>query len=299
MPIPRMSHDEMRTALDEIRQALCAHEQWLENLNTTLICSQVPDKRDLHPDAHRQCRFGQWLYGAGSARIGSHPSFSQIASSNEQVHNYARNMLLCSQERRPISLDSYHLFLASSKQLQLQALTAKRELEEALYNLDPLTGAKNRVTMLTLLREQRELVQRKVNRTSIAIIDIDHFKDINDRYGHLKGDEVLSSVARAMMACLRPYDSLFRYGGEEFLLCAPGADLEEGRIMVERLRYEAARLVFKERGQPDFSVTLSAGLTLIDPDIAIEESVDRADKAMLSAKSGGRNGMMIWDASMR
>lgn len=299
MPIPRMSHEEMRTALDEIRQALTAHEQWLENMNSTLICSQVPDKRDLQPDAHRHCRFGQWLYGPGSARIGSHPSFSQIAISHEQVHQYARNMLLCIQDRRPIALDSYHLFLASSKQMQLQSLTAKRELEEALYNLDPLTGAKNRVTMLTILREQRELVQRKVNRASIAIVDIDHFKDINDRYGHLKGDEVLSGVARAMIACLRPYDSLFRYGGEEFLLCAPGADLEEGRAMVERLRYEVARLEFKDIDRPDFSVTVSAGLTLIDPDVPIEDSVDRADRAMLVAKSGGRNGTKIWDASMR
>jgi diguanylate cyclase len=299
MPIPKMSHEEMRIALDELRQALSAHEQWLENLNATLICSQVPDKRDLHPDAYRQCRFGQWLYGSASSSIGSHPSFSQIALSNEQVHSLARNMLLCIQERRPISLDNYNLFLASCKQLHLQALTAKRELEDALYNLDPLTGAKNRVTMLTILRAQRDLVQRKVNRASIAVIDIDHFKDINDRYGHLKGDEVLSSVARAMMACLRPYDSLFRYGGEEFLLCAPGTELEEGRIMIERLRSEAARQLFKDRDKPDFSITVSAGLTLIDPDVSIEESVDRADKAMLAAKAGGRNGMMVWDPSMR
>lgn len=298
MSIFGLSQEEMRRSLEELQQALSMHEQWTETMHRTLLCLEMPDERDLQIDSHKHCRFGQWLYNHGAARLGSHPAFSQIESSHEHLHDSARKMLIALQEQRPIPRDDYERFQASMKQMRLETLTTKHELEDALFNLDPLTGVASRIGMLTKLREQLALVQRKVHFTCIAIMDIDLFKNVNDTYGHLMGDEVLAKLAAHMTSRLRPYDTLFRYGGEEFLLCAPSTDLEEGKAMVERLREELAGIGFKGEGQPAFRVTVSFGLTLLDSDVTIEQSIDRADKALYAAKAAGRNQTKIWDASM-
>jgi diguanylate cyclase (GGDEF)-like protein len=101
-----------------------------------------------------------------------------------------------------------------------------------------------------------------------------------------------------MMACLRPCDLFFRYGGEEFLLCAPGIDVEAGIIMVERLRDVVSKLEFIEDEAPPFRITVSIGLTLIDPDAPIEHSIERASNAMSAAKRAGGNQTKKWDETL-
>lgn len=298
MPFPGLSQEHLRGALNELQQALFNHEQWHENLNRTLICSLAPDERDLDRDSHHKCRFGQWLYTKGSDRIGLHPSFSQIVVAHELMHRYATTLLRTSSAGRSISLDDYERFVTTLKQMHLEILNTKHELEDAIFNLDPLTGAASRIGMLTKLREQQTLAERKVHCTSIAMMDLDHFKDVNDTYGHAAGDEVLVRLTHYVMSHLRPYDSFYRCGGEEFLLCAPDADLEQGRAMVERLREGLAEIEFKGQCDTPFTVTVSIGLTLIDPDVPVEQSIERADKALYAAKAKGRNRTKVWDASL-
>lgn len=100
------------------------------------------------------------------------------------------------------------------------------------------------------------------------------------------------------MAQLRPYDMLFRYGGEEFLICTPDADLKSGYEAVERLRDGLAAIPFETDSGSSFQVTASFGVTLLDPDVSVEQSIARADKALLAAKSAGRNRVVVWDPSM-
>ncbi len=96
--------------------------------------------------------------------------------------------------------------------------------------------------MLTKLREEQELVKREVRGCAVAMMDLDQFKAVNDQYGHAVGDVVLVGFARYIMAHLRPYDRLFRYGGEEFLICLPDTNLEAGHEMIDRLREELGSL---------------------------------------------------------
>jgi len=130
------------------------------------------------------------------------------------------------------------------------------------------------------------------------MIDLDNFKTVNDIYGHAVGDKVLTGVAHYIMAHLRPYDKVFRYRGEEFLICLPDTDLEAGRNIIDRLREELGSLPYEADGKGIFHVTVSFGLTLLDPDLPVEQSIDRADKALYVAKRSGRNCAIIWDASM-
>jgi|TARA_R110000851_G_scaffold181511_2_gene329610 diguanylate cyclase len=122
------------------------------------------------------------------------------------------------------------------------------------------------------------------------MLDLDHFKRVNDEYGHLAGDKVLISTVQCLQTILRPYDRIYRYGGEEFLLCMPGTTPEEAREVAERMCHAVAA----QRIQPDgfdniLQVTASLGVAMLDPSRPVEASIEIADKTMYEAKKSGRN----------
>ncbi len=298
MAIPNMSEEQMRSALKELEQATFNHEQWSEMLYGTLICRLPADERDVSPDAHRMCRFGQWYYKSGSGSLERHPGFAEIGLAHERMHQYAGSLLRSSMEGAPISIADYERFVSALKRLRLEIATVQRELDYALSSLDPLTGTSNRSGMLSKLREEHSLVKRNVHACTVAMVDLDRFKLVNDTYGHGAGDRVLVGFARYLIDHLRPYDRIFRYGGEEFLICLPGTDLQSGRTLLDRLREELQSLPQETDGRGTFHVTISTGMTSLDSDVAVEQSIDRADKALYVAKASGRNKVVVWDQSM-
>ncbi|WP_316189558.1 diguanylate cyclase [Bradyrhizobium sp. SZCCHNS1054] len=298
MPIPTMPDEKMRKALKELEQAAYNHEQWAEMIYGTLICRLTPDQRDIGDDAHRMCRFGQWYYKDGMTELEHHPGVAEIGLEHERMHQHAARLLRASVSGDRIEIGDFERFVTAVKRLRLELATVQRELADALFNLDPLTGTRSRTSMLTSLREQRELVKRGVQPCALAMMDLDHFKAINDKYGHAAGDKVLIGFARHIIMHLRPYDKIFRFGGEEFLIFMPDADLKAGHDIVDRLREELGSLRFDANGKEIFQVTVSFGLTLLDPDIPVEQSIDRADNALYVAKAMGRNRVIAWNDSM-
>lgn len=298
MTLCDLTHDEMAKALGEIDQALFYHDEWCEELNRTLICGLTPDQRDIGKEAHRNCRFGQWLYCDGAQCLARHPSFSEIETLHRRLHGYAKNLLVSSANHQRIAMDDYERFVNTLKQMRLELQTTKHEIEDAIYKLDPLTGTSSRVGMLTRLREQQALVERELQSCCILMLDLDHFKEVNDTYGHGMGDEVLSTFGLLLKSQLRPYDMLFRYGGEEFLICLPNATPATGAETADRLRQGLAAVCFKTKGTTSFPVTVSIGLAALDPMVSVETSIERADQALYAAKAAGRNRVCAWDASM-
>lgn len=299
MAIPILSDQQMREGVKELEQAVYNHEQWAETLYGTLICRLPPDERDMSVDAHCKCRFGQWYYTAGKILLEGHPGFAEIGLEHQRMHQFAGSLLRATVDGVPISISDYERFVSTMKLLRLEITTIQSELEDALFNLDPLTGTPNRSGMLTKLRAERELVKRNVSTCVVVMMDLDEFKGVNDKYGHGVGDKVLVSFARYVMTHLRPYDKVFRYGGEEFLICLPGADLQSGHDVIDRLREELGSLPHDANGKGKFQMTVSFGLALLDPDLPVELSIDRADKALYVAKTTGRNRTITWDASMK
>ncbi len=297
MAIPIISDEQMRGALKELEQATYNHDQWAETLYGTLICHLTPDERDTSHDSHHQCRFGQWYYKIGLAQLKDYPGFAEIGLEHERMHQYATSLLRSSVDGVPISIKDYERFVTALKRLHLEIATVQRELESSLFNLDPLTGTPNRVGMLTKLRELQEFVRRDHD-CAVAMMDLDCFKSVNDKYGHLVGDKVLVGFAHYIMAHLRPYDRVFRYGGEEFLISLSDTDLQAGHDILDRLREELGSLTFDGDGQGPFKVTVSFGLALLDGSAPVEQSIDRADKALYVAKTAGRNRVVKWGASM-
>jgi diguanylate cyclase (GGDEF)-like protein len=183
--------------------------------------------------------------------------------------------------------------------LRLEVDSLRHEIEAALRNRDALTGAYGRVEILPALREAGELGRRNVQHSCIAFMDLDRFKEVNDAHGHRVGDAVLAGAVGFVAGHLRTYDKVFRYGGDEFLLLLPGAQVQVAYRLVERLRagLEATVLASSEAGEP-LRLTASFGVTPLEGDLTAEEAVDRADKALLLAKAAGRNRVIVWDPTV-
>ncbi len=162
----------------------------------------------------------------------------------------------------------------------------KQAKEQAIT--DDLTGLYNRRYLMDILRRQQALACRGGGDFSLCFVDLDHFKQVNDRYGHKAGDEVLQTFADIARNSVREVDFVARLGGEEFVLVLVGTPLEGARQVAERLRLsmEAARLDILD---PGHIVTASVGVTQYRPKEQIEETMHRADIAVYAAKNRGRN----------
>lgn len=172
-------------------------------------------------------------------------------------------------------------------QLQSELLVAKQDLL-AQSRTDPLTGVFNRRAILSQLEIELPRAQREKKKVSISLLDIDHFKNVNDTYGHMAGDDVLRECVKRIGYAIRTYDSLGRFGGEEFLIVIPGTEESEAYAIGERIRSVIGRKDILVNGSR-IPVTASQGLVTWDGNASIDDLIDRADKALYQAKENGRN----------
>jgi len=158
-----------------------------------------------------------------------------------------------------------------------------------LANTDALTGLANRrQAEEQLLRELRR-AERYGRRFSVLLMDIDHFKGLNDRYGHLAGDDVLIDLARRIQRMVRGADTVARWGGEEFMLLAPETGIEDAGRLAEMIRQHVAGHTLAER----YRCTLSLGVAAYRPGDSVQAVIARADAALYQAKRGGRNQVQL------
>jgi two-component system cell cycle response regulator len=173
-----------------------------------------------------------------------------------------------------------------TKVLQEELFEQTRRLETLIFE-DALTGLANRRFILTQLGSQVSAARRHGRPLSVAIVDIDHFKPVNDEYGHHAGDRVLVAVASALADHLRAEDQLGRLGGEEFLIVLPDTDAGAAERVTEKLRCEVAGTTVAHEGR-ELSVTVSIGMATWHGE-APEELLRRADEALYAAKAAGRD----------
>jgi diguanylate cyclase len=291
-----LSDEQVQAAIGQLDQALYNHDQWYRNLLRVLVARLPPDAPDLMADAHSRCRFGQWYESDATGFLREVPAFVALGEAHKQMHQSAAQLLQRVVDELPVSPNALDQFNNVLDRVRLEIQSLRHELAETAQNRDPLTGARNRASLLSDLREQHALVRRGVQTCVLTMIDLDHFKDVNDRHGHAVGDAVLRSISKCLQAQVRPYDRLYRYGGEEFLLCMPQTDVDAATGAVDRLRgaVEALEIV-PSAGGPTLRMTASFGVATVDAVLTVEESIDRADKALYRAKAAGRNRVEVSD----
>jgi diguanylate cyclase (GGDEF)-like protein len=172
--------------------------------------------------------------------------------------------------------------------LQMDLLQAREELRERA-NKDLLTMLPNRPAISATLEQEISRCHRDRRTVGIILLDIDHFKKINDTYGHFAGDAILRETAGRLRGNMRPYDQVGRYGGEEFLVVLPNCDLEQARVQAERMRQKLQAGAMLVDGS-ELHVSASFGVTVSDaserdPNVFVRV----ADEALYRAKASGRN----------
>jgi len=194
----------------------------------------------------------------------------------------------------PFFIDPQHYALVYMHPLTPWTRTEKslllviKTLEQSMM-IDALTGAYNRHYLRKELSTLLLAAQKNKTPMSLIMLDIDHFKKINDAYGHLAGDEVLKSTAKRLKSTLRSSDALIRYGGEEFLVLLPDTRLSNAEETAQRMREIVSRSTLTHGNQP-IEITASFGIVELDSNKDdIDSLLHRADQALYAAKGAGRN----------
>lgn len=277
------AQDVLRYANEAFSQAFDVrpdgHTRWLDMMRRNLATGRGSAVSAADPEA--------WLAGAASRR--GKQRFRAFEADlvdgrwiwmSETMH--AGGWMLCSASD-----------ISALKQ-DGRALRQERDRALRAAQTDPMTGISNRPHLLQQLAEQLARVQAGEGRLAVALLDLDHFKRINDSLGHAAGDLVICDFARQLQACSRRLDACGRMGGEEFMLLLVDVSIEQTQAVVERL-LARTRQANPIADQPSLHYTVSAGLTLARPGDTIAELCHRADEALYQAKAAGRDRWMWAD----
>ncbi|HEC74019.1 MAG TPA: diguanylate cyclase [Methylophaga aminisulfidivorans] len=285
-----LTRDQLQSVVNEIDRATEKHQSWYESLLRVLICHLPPQENDLAVDAEQRCLFGQWCNSPDAGLIIEHETFKALARAHKNMHDSCRMLLEHMIQRQMIPVELLDSFTAELADMRVQFESLRHEFSERISNLDPLTGANTRAGLMAILNKEHSLSVRGYPSASILMIDLDYFKSVNDTYGHSVGDKVLVSTVESIQKTLRPYDSLYRLGGEEFLVCLPSTDMEQASIIAERIRESISTTHIKlEQNKQSIRVTASLGVASLCPERNVVDSIELADKAMYLAKQEGRD----------
>ncbi len=199
---------------------------------------------------------------------------------------------------KPFRHDELHARIRTAERildLQQQLMDSNKELERRATH-DGLTGVYNRTAIMELLSKELQRAMRGGGMpVSTILLDIDHFKRINDSYGHQAGDAVLCEMTRRIEEVMRPYDVIGRYGGEEFLFVLSNCDSTQGRTVAERIRSACGDSPI-QIGDKLVSVTVSLGVAEAIPiGVSVDDLIFRADMVLYRAKAEGRNQVKVWE----
>jgi diguanylate cyclase (GGDEF)-like protein len=273
----------------EIVLLQAGHTQEIQNaldkgrIDLVLMDSQMPAKPGM-----------EWLAEISKKQLS--PVVMLTRSGTEEVATQAfREEALGCLPKASLSIDklSNVINVALDKWTRLQQAKADKEKLERLATFDSLTGLYNRQAILARLHELINLANRYKEDFSLILLDIDHFRKVNDRHGHLTGDEVLEKVAALIRGNIRNTDIAGRYGGEEFIIILPRTDLSSSWVAAERLRSTIERTHMKDSAGNVFAVTISQGLVSWERTDDTASLISRADQALRKAKEKGRNRVQI------
>jgi diguanylate cyclase len=285
----RFTTEKIRLIIQALEQAVTEHRGWLNDWHRSLIFGQPLAKIYFLKDSYRRCGFGQWYYSQYSPILSDHSVFILIGQLHHALHNRAFVLTEKIKHDGTISIKDYDVFIAKEQDFSKRIFELRDEFREILFEFDPLTDIFNRQAFFRILSYEYARASRTGQPCCICMVDLDHFKTVNDTYGHLVGDKVLHAVAHYLTDKLRPYDSMCRYGGEEFLICLPSTKLDKAKKIVTRLRMGLSSLPIDLDKDKQLNITASFGIAKMATNIPIYGNIARADEALYAAKHGGRN----------
>lgn len=279
---------------NQMVNAYIEHLNWKLRAYSLALGNKLDTHRSLELSTD-ECVLGRWLNDGGMMAI-SEEVRSGFVSAHNRLHEVARQILLLEEASEPENMVDYLLDMDSASREVMLILGEHIEREiRKLVTIDSLTRIGNRRSFVSELKRKMEESQRTKVGFGLLFFDIDHFKAVNDRFGHSVGDEVLKSVADRLMKALRSSDVAYRWGGEEFVVLVSTANTKGVANVSERILFAMnSTPVISSAGL--IKITVSIGYTYNQSDslVSIDELVAHADSAMLKAKAHGRNRIICY-----
>jgi diguanylate cyclase len=282
----QMTSQNLAMDVESLRGSLL---DWLRHTLTSLYQSWISGAE---PPAYALStnEFALWIEHKGQLLFADHPDIEALQADRahlEQAYEHAREAC-----RRKDS-GSFEKALAELNDTVTKANWHLTELVRhmlEMHNLrDPLTGILSRRYLPYVMRQEIALYRRTGKSFAVLMLDVDHFKAINDEHGHAAGDAVLTQFSATLQAAVRSSDFVFRYGGEEFLILLSHATEAQALKVAEKIRAEVERHPFMTHTGTVLHVTTSIGVALYDGHPDYERVIDQADRALYRAKDAGRN----------
>jgi diguanylate cyclase (GGDEF)-like protein len=281
--------------VEELDAAVAAHLDWSHRVLRCAALHTPPGDDVLAQDAHRRCRFGRWL----SARLETLASVDAAMADHaldqhERMHDAVRT--LCTAVLAHGRGDAFAMARFESTQSALLADLAdlKTLILGQAARIDALTGLPLRYGLEDEFERARARAHRSHHLLVVMLADIDHFKRVNDDYGHALGDEALRKVAQTLRATARLEEPVFRFGGEEFLLLLHAGNRAAAQAGAERILQALRDTPGPAVQGSALALRLSAGLSEAREGETMAEAVGRADRALYAAKLAGRD-RWVWD----
>ena len=296
-PIPEALTDAPETpeeVLAAINAGVAEHHAWLKSGHRALVCATPPTAAVLAGADGAGSPFAGWLKTHGGTGLLAQDAFAELQRRLERARELGKLLAERAAGGRRLPLEDYDALVEAASAFEKQASRLADAFRKAVAELDPLTGLANRVTMLRELETEFDRARRTGQPCGIALADLDRFKSVNDTHGHAVGDKVLAAAAGRFLSRLRPYDAIWRYGGEEFVICLPNADEPTALRILERLRDALAARPIPIRDDLDLPVTSSFGLAMVEGEVGLKGTIERADQALYAAKRDGRNRVSLW-----
>lgn len=280
---------ELKTLTNSLLDATANHLRWLSSVNYALVCR---DKESQHicldNTPYKKCQFGQWYYHESKTILDSNAEFQTLETTHKEMHLKVCDLIDTISQSKKVTDESYAEFAA----LQLDFFEILQSITtgglKSLGNIDFLTDLPNRREFSKIFKQESNRISRSNAKSSIVMADIDFFKKINDCHGHKCGDMVLIQLANLFRESIREYDTVARFGGEEFVLCLPETDIQEAEKIIENIRKKIESKEFSTPTGP-VKITCSFGIACCDGNTSHNLALARADAALYDAKNMGRN----------
>ncbi|MBZ0105000.1 MAG: diguanylate cyclase [Sulfuricella denitrificans] len=287
---------ETDSFIAEFDAAIEAHMEWTQRILRCAVLHASPGDDVLAPMAHNLCRFGRW-FASNRAHFDviDADAVQRVETFHQTMHDAIRAICANVMTGRPGQSADLEAFEQS--QSELLALLARLKtltLSNAVRH-DPLTGLPLRYGVENDFTLCQKDARRNHTLLYVAMIDIDHFKLINDNYGHPQGDLVLRNLAATLKSALRSNDPLYRFGGEEFLWLMRCQSQEEAEQLAQRIVATVSTTPVPVAGGASLSLTITLGLARVGPEEDIASAIKRADEALYEGKRSGRNRYVMAD----
>lgn len=285
---------ELENFITELDAAVEAHLDWTRRVMRCAVLRTVPGEDVLAPLSHTLCHFGRWFVSKQSdfEKLGAQNT-KRLLVVHQSMHDAIRSICADVLAGRPGRSENLEVF--EQTQTELIGLLAgfKTKFLANAVRHDHLTGLPLRYGLEEEFIQLQKICKRNKSLIYVAMIDVDHFKRINDNHGHTVGDIALSHLAGVLKGNIRPGEPLYRFGGEEFLLLMQTKFPDDVILAAERLiNVVRSAPVPIPPGEP-LAITVTMGISAVGEDEELRSGIERADKALYKGKSAGRDRYVI------